>query len=300
MLRRTLSALTLAATLAATLAFSSPAIAQTQGSAMPTPTASGYAPVNGVEVYYAVYGEGDPIVLLHGGFGAIEMFGPVIDLLAAGHQVIGVDLQAHGRTAPHERPISFEAMADDIAELITYLGHDKADVLGYSTGGGVAMRLGIQHPDKVDRLILVSVPYTNAGWHQANLDGMAQLGAGSAEFMKATPMYQMFAAINPDPETNWVKLHIQQGQLINAPYDYSAELAAMTVPTMLVVGDWDAVRIAHAAAFFELLGGGQADAGWDGAGMNANRFAVLPGQTHYTIFASPQLATAALSFIDAP
>ncbi len=269
---------------------------------MPAPNKSGYAPVNGVEYYYAVYGEGDPIVLLHGGFGAIEMFGPVIDLLAAGHQVIGVDLQGHGRTLPFDRQMTLEAMGDDIAALIRHLGYEQADVMGYSTGGGVALRTGIQHPEVVDRLVLVSTPFAFSGWQDFNQQGMKQIAAAPdqvAEGMKQTPMYQMYAAIAPDPN-NWTKLVRQMGAMVDADYDWSAEVARMQVPTMLVVGDWDSVRTSHAVQFFELLGGGRADAGWDGANMNSNRLAILPGLTHYSIFSDPKLAEAAIGFLDAP
>jgi pimeloyl-ACP methyl ester carboxylesterase len=298
MLKRTF----LAITAVAALSVAAPVLAQTptEGTPMSTPTKSGYAPVNGVEVFYQVYGKGDPIVLLHGGFGAIEMFGPMIGALAENHTVIGMDLQAHGRTAPMDRPMTFEAMAADVAGLITFLGYEKADVLGYSTGGGVALRLGIDHPEVIDKLILVSTPFAKEGWHQYNLDGMAMIGPGSAEGMKQTPMYELFAAVNPDPDTNWPKLHEKQGGLVNAPYDYSAELKdGLKVPTMLVDGDWDSVRMAHIVEFFALLGGGLVDAGWDGSNMNQNRLAILPGQTHYSIFMSPELATTTLSFIDA-
>jgi len=269
---------------------------------MPAPAKSGYAPVNGVEYYYAVYGEGDPVILLHGGFGAIEMFGPVIGLLAEGHQVIGVDLQGHGRTLPFDRPMSLEAMGDDVAALIGFLGHEKADVMGYSTGGGVALRVGIQHPEVVDKLILVSTPYAFSGWHDFNQQGMKQISAApeqAAGGMKQTPMYQMYAAIAPDAN-NWIKLITQMGELLGKDYDYSGEVQEMKVPTMLVVGDWDSVRTSHVAAFFELLGGGKQDANWDGSGMNANRLAVLPGATHYTIFSDPRLAETAIGFLDAP
>ena len=192
MLKRTL--IILAAT--AALALAAPAFAQDNAAPpMLTPTTSGYAPVNGVEAYYAIYGEGEPLVLLHGGFGAIEMFGPVLAALAEGRQVIGVDLQAHGRTAPHNRPMTFENLATDIAELIKFLGFEKADVMGYSTGGQVALRLAIDHPEVVDRLVLVSTPFARSGWQQANLDSMAMIGPASAEGMKQTPMYQMFAPL---------------------------------------------------------------------------------------------------------
>src|SRR5687768_13551730 len=119
----------------ASLAFTVPAIAQTETPApeaamqLPAPSKSGYAPVNGVEVYYAVYGEGDPLVLLHGGLATLDMFGPNVALLAEGHQVIAIDLQGHGHTLPFDRPMSYEAMADDVAGVIQHLGFDKADIM---------------------------------------------------------------------------------------------------------------------------------------------------------------------------
>src|SRR3954451_21328282 len=108
-----------------------------------------YAEVNGVHLYYETHGEGRPLVLLHGGLGSGEMFGPVVDAFAAHHQVILPDLQAHGRTADVDRPLEIPAMADDIAALIDHLGLDRPDVVGYSLGGGVALHLALRHPDKV-------------------------------------------------------------------------------------------------------------------------------------------------------
>ncbi|MDB5561993.1 MAG: alpha/beta hydrolase [Hyphomicrobiales bacterium] len=273
--------------------------AQSQGSQMLPPSSkSGYAPVNGVEVYYAVYGTGKPLILLHGGLGAIEMLGPVLTELAKTHQVIGVDLQAHGRTLPFDRPMSFEAMAGDIAGLVKFLGCDKADIMGYSLGGGVALRTAIDHPEVVDRLVLVSTPYAFAGWHDYNQQGMKQMSSQLAEPMKQTPMYQMNVQVAPDPN-NWPKLLDQLGGMIGKDYDWSAAIPSIKSPTLLVVGDYDAVRIQHATKFFELLGGGQKDGMWDGSGMMPNRFAVLPSTTHYGIFSDPKLADTVLPFLDA-
>lgn len=295
--RRILLALAFIAAFAPALTVG-PALSQQGTAPMKTPTRSGYAPVNGVDVYYATYGQGDPIVLLHGGLGQIEMFGPVIDKLAESHTVIGMDLQLHGRNDAFDRPMTFENMAGDVARLIGFLGYDKADVMGYSTGGGVALRVGIDHPEVVDRLILVSTPYSDTGWHQFNREGMAMLREAAAEGMKQTPLFPPFAAVNPNPEANWVKLIVGQGRLLSTPYDWSTEIDRIAAPTMLVVGDWDAVPISHVTKFFELLGGGLQDAQWDNSGMNRNRLAILPGETHYTIFASPRLAEAVLGFID--
>jgi pimeloyl-ACP methyl ester carboxylesterase len=285
---------------AATIALTAPAIAQ-EAPQVPTPSKSGYAPVNGVEVYYAVYGEGEPLILLHGGFERIEMFGPNIAALAEGRQVIGVDLQGHGRTLPFDRPMTFENMATDIAELIKWLGFEKADVMGYSLGGSVALRTAIDHPEVVDRLVLVSMPFAYAGWHDYNAQGMKGMAAApeqAAEGLKQTPMYQGYVAVAPDP-ANWSKTVAQTSALVGADYDWSAEVPNLKSPTMLVVGDWDAVRTSHTAQFFELLGGGKQDALWDRSGMNHNRLAIIPNLTHYEAGADPRLAETVIPFLDA-
>ncbi len=273
-----------------------------EGTTMTTRPNSGYAPVNGVEIYYELHGSGKPMVLLHGGFGAIEMFGPVLAELAKTRQVIGVDLQGHGRTLPFDRPMTFENMATDVAELIKWLGHDKADVVGYSLGGATALRVAIDHPEVVNRLVLTSVPYAFAGWHDYNQQGMKGMAANPAaavEGMKQTPMYQMYATLMPDAEKNWPKTIAQTSGLVGKDYDWSAAIPGLPMPTMLMVGDWDAVRTSHVASFFELLGGGKQDANWDGSGMNANRLAVLNGATHYNIFMDPRAATTVTGFLDA-
>jgi pimeloyl-ACP methyl ester carboxylesterase len=267
--------------------------------AIPAPIKSGYAPVNGVSVYYAVYGKGEPVVLLHGGFGSIEMFGPVLGRLAETRQVIGIDLQGHGRTLPFDRPMSFEAMADDVAGVIKHLGLTRADVAGFSLGGGVALRLAVQHPDVIDRLVLVSTPYAFAGWHDYNQQGMRSIGPAAAEAMKQTPMYQYYAQIAPDVN-NWAKLVAQAGAMVAKDYDHSGDVKRIAAPTMLVIGDHDAVRPSHTVRFFELLGGGLVDAEFDGSKMVKHRLVVLPGLTHYTIFNSPLLAETVIPFLAGP
>src|SRR2546430_11075241 len=124
---------------------------------------SSIARVNGIELGYRVVGEGEPLILLHGGFGSVEMFGPNVDLLAAGRQVIGVDLQSHGRSPAADRPMRFETMADDIAALIRSLGFERAAIMGFSLGGAVGLRTAIQHPDIVERLVLVSTVFKPQG-----------------------------------------------------------------------------------------------------------------------------------------
>jgi pimeloyl-ACP methyl ester carboxylesterase len=293
MLRRTVLAL---ATLTG-FALALPAIAQQGASEMPDPTKSGYVPVTGGKVWYATYGSGDPVLLLHGGLMTVADFGPVLAKLAETHEVIAVEHQGHGHTGPLDRPMSFDAMAEDVATVTRALGYDAVDVVGYSMGGTIGLRLALAHPELVDRLVIASAPFAFSGWHDYNQQGMRMLNAGAAEGMKGTPLYESFAAVNPDPATNFPKL-LDQMQYMGQDYDYSAEIPNLTVPTMLVYGDWDAVRTSHAARFFELLGGGLQDAGWDASGMNQNRLAILPGVTHYTMMTEPRLVEVAVAFID--
>jgi pimeloyl-ACP methyl ester carboxylesterase len=200
-----------------------------------------HAAVNGLDLYYEIHGEGEPLILLHGGVGAIEMFGEVLPLLAEGRRVIAVDLQAHGRTVDIDRPTTFEAMADDVAALIEHLGLGEADVMGYSLGGGVALRTAIQHPEAVSKLVLVSTPFKRDGWYPEVLAGMEQMGPAAAEPMKQTPMYQLYSSVAPRPE-DWPVLLTKLGELLAQDYDWSEEVAAMEVPAMIVVGDADSVR----------------------------------------------------------
>src|SRR5258707_5689936 len=161
---------------------------------------NGYASVNGLNLYYEIHGVGEPLILLHGGLGSIDMFGEVLPLLAKGRQVIAVDLQGHGRTADIDRPIRYELMADDIAALIKFLGFQKSDVMGYSVGGGTALRTAIQHPDKVRKLVVVSTPCQQAGWYPEVVAGMKQLSGAAAEMMKPSPIYKTYAAVAPKPD----------------------------------------------------------------------------------------------------
>lgn len=263
---------------------------------LPTPIKSGYAPVNGIELAYAVFGAGEPLVLLHGGLQNMSDFGPTLTELAKDHQVIAVDFQAHGRTLPFDRPMSFEAFATDVAELIKWLGHERADVVGYSMGGITGIRLAIDHPEVLDRLVVASAPYAYSGWHDYNAQGMRSIGADQAEGLMQTPLYEAYKAIAPDP-ANFPKLLEQMGVFIGNDYDWSSEIGEIKSPTLVVVADYDAVRISHATSFFELLGGGQADGGWAGEGMTPNRFAVIPSATHYNINTDPRFAQAVIDFL---
>jgi pimeloyl-ACP methyl ester carboxylesterase len=278
-------------------------LAGTLGLAQSGGVKTGYAPVNGLRMYYEIHsyeehGGGIPLVVLHGGIGSTDMFGEIMPALSARRRVIAVDLRAHGRTGDIDRPLSYEAMADDIAGLIKHLGIEKADVLGYSVGGGVALRTAVQHPNLVRKLVVVSATFKRDGWYPEILTGMA-LGPTAAEQMKSTPLYQTYVRVAPNPQ-DWTLLFTKLSDMLKKDYDWSTEIAGIKAPTLLVFGDADAVRTAPAVEFLELLGGGKKDAGWDGSGMSNARLAILPGVSHYSIMTQPALATVATQFLDAP
>jgi pimeloyl-ACP methyl ester carboxylesterase len=272
---------------------------QTDPSGPQTNPTGHYAAINGLDLYYELHGAGMPLVLLHGAFGLTGMFGALIPQLSAGRQVIAVDLQAHGRTADIDRPLSLEAMADDVAALIEHLGLEVADVMGYSMGGGVAMQTAIRHPQVVRKLVVVSAPCRRDGWYPEVRAGLDQLGPGAAEMMKQGPIYPAYTAVAPRPD-DWPVLVEKMGDLVRRDYDWTEDFAAIQTPVMIVVGDADSVRTSHAVEMFELLGGGKGDPGWDSADMPNARLAVLPGTTHYNSFLSPLLAPAVTVFLDEP
>ncbi len=258
-----------------------------------------YALVNGLQMYYEIHGSGEPLVLLHGGFGLTSMFGEILPRLAEKRQVIAVDLQAHGRTVDIDRPLRNELMGDDVAALIKHLGFTQANVMGYSMGGATALRTAIQHPALVKKLIVVSVPYKRSGWYPEMVAAMQQMNSAAMAFMKETPMYQSYVSVAPKPE-NFSMLCDKMGAMLRRDYDWTDEVAALKMPTLLVIGDADGLPPSHAAEFFALLGGGQRDGSWDGSGMSNAQLAILPGTTHYNIFYSPALVLAVTPFLDAP
>lgn len=265
--------------------------------AQSAPVKSGHLPVNGVNYYYEIHGAGEPLLLLHGGLGSIDMFGPVLPQLADGRKVIAVDLHGHGRTALGKRQIDLVDMGDDMAEVVRKLGHEKVDVLGYSLGGGVAFRFAAQHPERVRRLAIASAGFAQKGFHPEMLPQQAAVGAAMAEQMKGTPMYESYVKIAPKP-ADFPQLLDQMGAWMRQPYDWSADVKKLTMPVMLVFADSDMYRPEHIVAFYQLLGGGLKDAGWNREHMSQNRLAILPDLTHYDMFLSPEFARTVRPFLD--
>ena len=260
-------------------------------------TKSNLARVNGIELGYQEFGKGKPLILLHGGFGSLEMFGPNIDLLAKGRKVIGVDLQSHGRSPAADREMTFEAMADDIAALIPHLGLERAAIMGFSLGGGVALRTAIQHPEVVERLVLLSTVFKRDGWHPEMRAGMDAMGPQTAQFLMQTPMYEAYKNVAPNVN-DWPVLVKQLTDRLKVDYDWSADIPRLSMPVMIVSGDADGLPPSHSVEFFGLLGGGLRDAGWDHSGMTQHRLAILPGATHYDINLLPSLPAAVIPFLD--
>jgi pimeloyl-ACP methyl ester carboxylesterase len=259
-----------------------------------------YAAVNGLHLYYETHGTGKPLILLHGGLASGETFGPVLPALAASRQVIVVDLQGHGRTPDIDRPIDVRLMADDIAALIEHLGLEKPDLVGYSLGGGVALFTAVKRPELVGRLVVVSAHIRRNAIYPEMFPLQAQVSAASLEFMKDTPMYQLYQRVAPRPE-EFGRLLDKIGESMAKDFDFTDEVRGIQVPTMFAAGDADMAPPAHYVEVFGLLDGGKRDGGWMGEGRpkGGHALAILPGLTHYSIGSSPLLAAAVLSFLDA-
>jgi len=262
------------------------------------PDSSGYVSANGVDYWFEVHGKGEPLLLLHGGLFSTGMFGPTLATLAASHRVIGVDLHGHGRTALGARQkISLEDIGRDLAVVLQRLGLRQVDVMGYSFGGGAALQLAFQHPELVRRLVVVSAPYSQAGFFPEMLPQQAAVSGAMADAMKDAPMYKNYVAIAPRP-AEFPRLLDAMGAYMRQPYDWSAEVKRLSMPVMLVYGDADMIRPEHIVSFYQLLGGGLKDAGWMREHMSKNRLAILPNVTHYEAGTAPILAATVLPFLD--
>jgi pimeloyl-ACP methyl ester carboxylesterase len=256
--------------------------------AKPSPSLSSHADVNGIQLYHEIYGEGEPLVLLHGGLMTIVDMLTLLVPLAEAHKVIAVELQGHGRTADTDRPLSFETMGDDIAALLNHLNISQADIIGLSLGAAVALRTAIQHPEKVRRLVVISSPCAKSGWYPEAQKGMGQVSAGMAPNMMQTSTGK-FSKQWPEPQ-RFPQFLDKIGKMLGASYDWSAEVKKLPMPVLLAFADNDSVSQKHIAEFFALLGGGVKEPGWLNTQLSKARLAIVPGYSHYNFVSAPELA----------
>jgi pimeloyl-ACP methyl ester carboxylesterase len=262
------------------------------------PTSSGYADVNGIKLYHEIYGEGEPLVLIHGGLTTIGEMQRWVQPLAKAWQVIAVEMQGHGRTADTDRPMSFPTMGDDIAALLDHLKIREAHLVGHSFGGASAIRAAIQHPEKVRRLVVISSPYARFGWYPEAQRGMSQVAAAMAENMMQTPTGK-FSKEWPEPQ-RFPQFLEKMGKMMSEDYDWSADIAKLAMPALLVFADNDSVSQKHVAEFFALLGGGVKEPGWLNTQLSKSRLAVVPGYSHYNLITSAEVPQIVGKFLADP
>ena len=252
-------------------------MAITDLSAQQGPT-TGYAPVNGLKMYYEVHGSGEPVVLLHGAFMTItNNWAGWIGELSKTRKVIAVEMQGHGRTADIPRELSSENHADDVAALLKYLKISRADLIGYSMGGGVAMQVAVRHPDQVRRVVVMSSTFRRDGMVQEGLDAMPKL---TAETFKGSPIEAEYKRLSPTPD-QFSKFVERMVAADSKAKDLSADqLQSTTAPMFFIHGDADGIRLQHVAEMFRLKGG---EIHGDLRPRSASRLAILPNTTHVTL-----------------
>jgi pimeloyl-ACP methyl ester carboxylesterase len=236
---------------------------------------NGYAPLGDLNLYYEVHGEGRPLILLHGAYMTIDLMGPIVPELAKTRQVIALEMQAHGRTADIDRPLTYEAMADDAAALTRHLGIGDADVFGYSMGGATALQIAIRHPDLVRKLVVASAGYASDSMHP---EALAMFPSITPELFSGSPIEEAYLRTAPNPG-DFPRLVEKLRELDLTPFSWPEEdIRGIAAPTLIVLGDSDGVRLEHAVQMFKLLGGGVMG---DLSGMPRSQLAVLPGTSHY-------------------
>jgi pimeloyl-ACP methyl ester carboxylesterase len=257
---------------------------------------SGYAPVNGLQLYYEIHGSGEPLILLHGAFGTIGLWGSILEGLAQHHQVIAVELQGHGHTADIDRPFSYEQFADDVDALMEYLEIAQADIVGYSLGADTALQLAMRHPARVRKLVVISGNYRHDGYYPEVWDVVAAM---TPDMLTGTPFADAYAAVAPNPDGFPALVEKVKAFDAVAFAWPDEEIAAIAAPTLIVIGDSDNVRPEHAVALFRLLGGGVPG---DLTGLPKSQLAILPGITHISIaFERTELMLAMIAaFLAAP
>ncbi len=263
-------------------------------SAEQTPTV-GYAPVNGLKMYYEVHGSGDPVVMLHGAFMSIlgDWTGWIAELSKT-RKVIAIEMQGHGRTADIQRPMSAENLADDVAALLDYLKIPSADVIGYSMGGGVAMQCAIRHPKKVRKVVIISAVFRHDGWVKEGVEGLPKI---TAAVFKDTPIEAEYRKLSPTPDAfpEFVTHVIASA---TKPYDFGADrLKATKAPMFFIHGDADGVRLEHISEMYRLKGG---EIHGDMRPRSESRLAILPNTTHVTLMERmPVIVPMVNDFLDA-
>jgi len=277
-----------------TTAFLLMTLAATDVSAQQRPT-TGYAPVNGVNVYYEVHGSGEPVVLLHGALMTItNNWAGWIEEFSKTRKVIAVEMQGHGRTADVPRDITYEHLADDVAALLDHLKIPRADLLGYSMGGTVAMQCAIRHPDKVRRAVIISSTFRSDGMVPGAAEAISQL---TADAFKGSPIEAEYRKLSPTPD-DFPKFVQRIVATASKGYDFGADkLKATTAPMFFIHGDADGVRLAHVAEMFRLKGG---EIHGDMMPRSASRLAILPDTTHVTLMQRiPIIVPMVNGFLDA-
>ena len=234
-----------------------------------------HAPANELSMYYEVHGEGPPLILLHGAYMTADLMAPLASGLAAHRQVIVPEMQAHGRTADIDRPITYEQMADDTAALSRRLGLEQADVVGYSMGGGTALQLAIRHPDLVRRLVVASAGFRYDGMPA---EALAMFPSITPELFAGSPIEAEYLRLAPNPG-DFPKLVDKLKTLDTTDFAWPEDdIRGIAAPTLIVLGDSDGVRLEHAVEMFKLRGGGVMG---DLSGMPESQLAVLPGTSHF-------------------
>lgn len=259
------------------------------------PTSSGYAAAEGLEIYYEVYGEGEPIVVLAGGLMPIRTMAQITGPLSDTRQVIAIDLEGHGRTGLRDTPMSPERNGDDVAAVLRHLGIAEADIAGYSHGGAAAIWMAVRHPEMVRNLIVIATGFAREGWYPETQEAITAFGASLAEPLKATPIFEGYG----HPEQFPLFLD-RMGELMRKDWDWREEVRALQMPVLLIFADHDSVSLLHIAEFFALFGGGIREPGVLDPQFSRARLAIIPGYTHYNLGQAPEVAQVIERFLTQP
>jgi pimeloyl-ACP methyl ester carboxylesterase len=286
LIRTTLAALSLAALVSFPLSAQEATMAETfdpiqLSSDVPVPSEDGTVNIDGLEMYYQVHGEGEPLLLIHGGLMTIDAWGPILPALAENRKVYAIELEGHGRTVDLDRPLSMQQFAQDVSGFIEQMDIGPVDIVGFSMGGGTATGVGVLHPELVKSLVVISASHqpdsiwdsVRAGWPYM-----------TAEMMEGTPMLAAYEAVAPQPERFAGFVDKIRESMVSGEQSWTDEqIASIPVPVLMIIGDTDLIQFEKALEMYRLLGG-QASTGPMGPDLNlARQFAVIPGATHYDI-----------------